>query len=647
MLYISPKVMNKISIFSREDFCKLNFTKSDSNSRTKLVENLISYWEQPILNYIEKEVHTKKNPGKKDKEIIQLLGTKNPNYLNLRDILDIMLDAYSPIDLMLIMTFTNRNRKPIGKKLGRSIDRDTYRGLKLVISEWDNQADNPIKNDFLQDFLSTYQFRTKIKKSLSLKDDILIDDIIKSCIISAKIQQVRRLRRQSNNLLLSDKILEDCYKLWLEIEKENHDKIPSHGIFETKFLDMGISMQFHLNNNRRLEYKSNSPDVSAPKGLELNFLGKKIDDIRRNSKDHIGAQAFYWWFLRIRYMSAKKLIDKRLQKEILREISEYKNSLNKEMREYFEEIEKQEKRNLSLTRENHLIHGFHELSNYLSGYYDSGNNTDSIQSANEKISGLMSILLGVSNETHSRKASNLTSIFVKTTKNTKPICLEFDKDTGRFVAINLVPKNKSSLINNCRNAIRNANSAIRYQQSTNDYKSLIHQLVILIQLIIKLHVNLSDQRIYRYKDYFKPHVWSSNRVDLEKELFDEISGSFVLILKNIKNLVVRLDEQRLGRLTTSRNHIVVTIINNWIEQIEKIPNKTYITESNKKVGRLGMFSKLLGTILDSNDGAINLNKTSIEKNSSDLDNYELNSEIALDLTKDDMNLKPIAAFSIY
>ena len=211
MYHTSPKVMNKISVFTREDFCKLNFTKSDSNSRTKLIENLISYWEQPILNYIEQEVYTKKNPGKKDKEIIQLLGTKNPNYLNLRDILDIMLDAYSPIDLMLIMTFTNRNRKPITNKLGRSIDRDTYRGLKLVISEWDNQADNPINNDFLQDFLSTYQFRTKIKKSLSLKDDILIDDIIKSCIISAKIQQVRRLRRQSNDLILSDKIMEDCY----------------------------------------------------------------------------------------------------------------------------------------------------------------------------------------------------------------------------------------------------------------------------------------------------------------------------------------------------------------------------------------------------------------------------------------------------
>ena len=634
MLYISPKVMNKISVFNREYFCKLHFTKSESDSRTQLIENLISYWKQPILNYIGQEVHTKKNPGK-EKEIIQLLGTKNPNYLNLRDILDIMLDAYSPIDLMLIMTFTNRNRKQIGNKLGSSLDRDNflYRGLKVVISEWDNQADNPINNDFLQDFLSTYQFRTKIKKSLSLKDDSLVDDIIKSCIISAKIQQVRRLRRESNNLLLSDKILEDCYKLWLEIEKENHDKIPSHGIFETKFLDMGISMQFHLNNNRRLEYKSNSPDVSAPKGLELNFLGEKIEDIRRNSKNHIGAQAFYWWFLRIRYMSAKKLIDKRLQKEILREISEYKNSLNKEMREYFEEIEKQEKRNLSLTRENDLIHGFQELSNYLSGHYGSENNTDSIQSANEKISNLMSILLGVSN------ASNLTSIFVKTTKSTKPICLEFDKDTGHFVAINLVPKNKSSLINNCRNAIRNANSAIRYQQSTNDYKSLIHQLVILIQLIIKLHVNLSDQRIYHYKAHFKPHVWSSNRVDLEKELFEEISGSFILILKNIK--------KRLGTSTQSKNLIMVSIIGNWIEQTEKIPNKIYITESNKKVGRLGMFSKLLRSFLNSNDGAIYFNKTSIEKNSSDSDKYELNSEIALDLTKDDLNLKPIAAFSIY
>jgi hypothetical protein len=60
-----------------------------------------------------------------------------------------------------------------------------------------------------------------------------------------------------------------------------------------------------------------------------------------------------------------------------------------------------------------------------------------------------------------------------------------------------------------------------------------------------------------------------------------------------------------------------------------------------------MFSKLLESFLDSNDGAINFNKTSIEKNLSDSDNYELNSEIELNLTKDDMNLKPIAAFSIY
>ena len=61
-------------------------------------------------------------------------------------------------------------------------------------------------------------------------------------------------------------------------------------------------------------------------------------------------------------MSAKKLVDKRLQKEFLREIDEHKESLNKEMKAYFEEIEDQEKRNPNLIRENHLIHGFQELS---------------------------------------------------------------------------------------------------------------------------------------------------------------------------------------------------------------------------------------------------------------------------------------------
>ena len=637
--------MNQISVFSREDFCKLNFTASESDSRTQLIDNLISYWTQPIKNYIEQPVYTKKNPGKQGKEIIQLLGTKNPNYLNLRDILDIMLDAYSPVDLMLIMTFTNRNRKQIGNKLGLFLDRDICRGLKLVISEWDNQAVNPNNNDFLQDFLSTYQFRNKIKKSLLVKDNSLVDDIIKSCIISAKIQQVRRLRRLSNNLLLSDKILEDAYRLWLEISPENYERIPSHGILETKFLYIGISMQLHLNNNRRLEYESNiylklargRPDhltdaqlaiKNHQENLEFIHFGIEIMSIFRNSKDHIGAQAYYWWYLRIRYMSAKKCIDKKLQKERLQEIREYKKTLNKEMRDYFKEIEKQEDINLNQKFENDLINGFKELSNYLSGHYDFENNKDSIKSANENVSNLMSILLGLP------IASNLTSIFVKNTRSTKPICLEFDKETGNFIAINLVPKNKSSLINNCRNAIRNANSAIRYQQSTNDYKSFILQLVTLIQLIIKLHVNLSDERIYRYKDEFKPHVWSSNRINLEKELFDEISGSFILILKSVKNL-------DLG------TGAVVSIIENWIEQTEKIPNKTFIKESYKNVGRLGMFSKLLGSFLDSNDGAIILNKSSIKKSSSNSDEYEVNSEIALDLTTVDMNLKPIAAFSIY
>ena len=55
--------MNQISVFSREDFCKLNFTASESDSRTQLIDNLISYWTQPILKYIEHENRPKPAPG--------------------------------------------------------------------------------------------------------------------------------------------------------------------------------------------------------------------------------------------------------------------------------------------------------------------------------------------------------------------------------------------------------------------------------------------------------------------------------------------------------------------------------------------------------------------------------------------------------
>ena len=648
------------------------FIKSHySNEKDDFLDELISLWEEPISKYINKKVYTveKKIYGELDGM------TKSASKFKTHEILDIMLNAYSVQDFMIIINFTMRNRMKIEKKLGpRKLNKEEYKGLKLIISEWKNHVNNPKTHDSLQELISKHQFRKKLEKSLSntskssLNIRKLVDDYCKTYLIVAKIQQVRRLRKGSSknpgNISLSDNILEDAWKLFDSIGN-NKDKIEPHSIIPTKNLDFLILMQHHLNNNRR--YNSRTPSFSSPLS-NLDDFGTKIEEIM-DSRDNkpVWSEIYYWWFLRMKSKFFKVRLDTINKSKIDKMILKHKKSLTPQKRGYIEEIEKQEADNLVVVGDNKLIDGFNEISKYLIKELESsGNPLTTSGSQNKNLSRterkslsetdkearktsnmIIRDLMGILMSDGEIIPKNLTNPFI-ITSTTQPICLEYDSNEEKFIVLNLVPRDKSSLINNCRNAIRNANFSLRFLKPRNNFKSLILQIITLIQLIIKLRVNLQDSRIYRYRfpKYTKRNVWSDNRNILEKELFDELSEGLISIMENIQGQLKRDDS-------------MYELLDYWIKQIDQIPPKLCIPNSmnlSHNIGRLGMLCDVLSSFLGLIDisgteqvkGKIILYKmenihttSSTDSSTAKSKQYKPNKKSFIEITTEDLNLKPV------
>ena len=666
---------------SRTEFIKSHY----SDNKDDFYDKLISLWEQPLSIYISTEVKTKTKIN--DKWIIKHIGTKDTSMLKTNEILDIMLNVYSVQDLMLIINFTMRNRDKFEKRLGKKLNQPKHKGLKLITSEWNSHMKDPKTYDSLQELISQYRFRKKLEKELSNKynnqkssDYIkeLAVDICKTYSIVAKIQQVRRLRkgsfRNSGNIELSDNIIANAWEDYESINSDNFDEIDSHCITPVRYLNFLIMMQHHLNNNRR--YNPRHPSFDSPKlsNLEDGFGPEIKMIIDSTDSTPVWCEIYYWWYLRMRSKFFQRRLDRSNQSDFDNQIVEHTNSLTRKKQGYLKGIKKKEKKNLEEEEDNDLIHGFKELSEYLNKEMFEQKNIQKLQEqktqdpaayklsvkrktsshinnkstlsqahkkSNEKISKLMSILM--SDKTNI--ASGLTNIFISSSSSTKPICLEYDSIIEKYVSLNLVPRNKSSLINNCRNAIRNANLAFRHLQSTNDFKSLILQIIVLIQLIIKLRVNLQDSRIYRHrfqKDT-KCRVWSDDRDTLEKELFDEFSKTLISIFENIQRQLENgdaLDE----------------LLGNWKDIIEKIPDDLRVPNRlnpNHSIGRLGMLcdvlSSFLGLIDVSGDEQVKDGITLYMLTKADFLKAPLvpiGKKKAITITTEDLNLKPVGETSI-
>jgi len=654
--------MSVLSTISRKLFIESHY----SDEKDNFLNQLSSLWEEPMLAYINKKVYTVKKEKYRESDGM----TKSVSKLKTHDVLDIMLNAYSVQDFMLIINFTMRNRGKLEKKLGpRKLNKEEYKGLNKILSEWKNHVNNPKTHDSLQELISKYQFRKKLEKSLSNNSNVsksslytrdLVDDYCKTYLIVAKIQQVRRLRKGSSknpgNISLGDNILEDAWKLFDSI-KNNKEEIEPHSIIETENLNLVIIMQHHLNNNRR--YNPRAPLFSSTLS-KLKDFGAEIKQIR-DSEDirPVWSEIYYWWYLRMRSKFYQRRLDTINKSKFDKQITKHKQSLTPQKRGYLNEMEKQEQNNMIPHVDNKLIIGFREISEYLikelepSGKLTSSSHNKELRRSERQalskaskesnliIRDLMSILMS-DGEIISK---NLTNIFIQSS-TTQPICIEYDDIKKKFIALTLVPKDKSSLINNCRNAIRNANLSLRYLQSRNNFKLLILQIITLIQLIIKLRINLQDSRIYRYRKTTNPNVWSDNRDTLEKELCDELSHGLISILRQI-----------LGQLEPGDS--MSELLNHWIEQITNIPNKLYIFNSqnpHQNIGRLGMLCDVLSSFfglidisgteqvehkitLYKMDGfhTISLPVSPIATNNG----RKLNKKPLIVITTEDLNLKPV------
>ena len=192
------------------------------------------------------------------------------------------------------------------------------------------------------------------------------------------------------------------------------------------------------------------------------------------------------------------------------------------------------------------------------------------------------------------------------------------------------------------------NFSLRFLKPRNNFKSLILQIITLIQLIIKLRVNLQDSRIYRYRfpKYTKRNVWSDNRDTLEKELFDELSEGLISIMENIQGQLKRDDS-------------MYELLDHWIKQIDQIPPKLCIPNSmnlSHNIGRLGMLCDVLSSFLGLIDisgteqvkGKIilykmeNIHTTSLpDSSTAKSKQYKPNKKSFIEITTEDLNLKPV------
>jgi hypothetical protein len=697
---------------------RIKFIESHySDDKNDFYEHLTSLWVKPLNSYINDPVYTFD-----DRKGIEIsVGSKSTRKLDSTDIFDIMLSKYSVQDFMLIVNFTMRNRDKFETLLGNKLDLPNHTGLKLVLSEWKKQVNNPKTHDSLQELILQYRFRKKLEKELSKNNNQksskyiegLTIDFCRTYSIVAKVQQVRRLRKGSSrnpgNIDLSDNIIANAWNEYKLIKQDNLDQINSHCIVPARHLEFLVMMQHHLNNNRRYNPRPPSFD-SRLSNLEKEFGPeiKKIMDSKHVKP--VWCEIYYWWYLRLRSKFHQRRLDRINQSVFDEQISQHKSLLTPQKQGYLKVLEGKEKDNLTSQANNDLIHGFKQLSNYLikemlfqkkaqeeqkikilnlevSKVTGSDNNAklkelNKIMKDNSetkeklRIEKLLLLRRAISNTNNKITPSEVndecnetilklmrilmsdgsdrppprTNIFITQTKSTKPICLEYDIKTGKYIALNLVPKNKSSLINNCRTAIKNANLAYIHIQSTNEYKSLILQIIVLIQLIIKLRVNLHDSRIYlnRFKNR-KRDKWSDNPNKLEKDLFDEFSKSLISIFENIQK---QLDP----------DDTLFKLLENWIGIIRQIPDieklENHLNPRHKSgtsifVGRLGM----LCTVLSSFIGLIDVSGDEQEEDKIIL--YTLTKKDFLKnpllpiekikkiiITKEDLNLKPVGETSI-
>ena len=522
-------------IMSWREFCKGHYNgypiydkdtgeeKDDSDKKKEYRGKIIGYWEKSRL------------VGK---------GDRNPNPLQAME----ELHEEFPEDSMMIINFTNRNRRDIAKDLEGSdyqIHNEykrEFRGLVKVIQEWENQVKDPKVLDSLEKLIQS-------KPELYSKPDYMI---------TAMVHRVRRLRKglrkNPGNLKLADRILKVAYEL---LPDSNKSGAKDHAILPNDELKLLVEMQKHLQDTRR-----NKPQLDD----NLDDFTSKFKQLYSNNSPTTSPAiaVYYWWALRISYTRARSNLEFKKAEKYLDDMNKVKSEMNDDVKAYINCIEEAEKSGKPRDKE---IAEYHKA---LTEFMHCSNK--SVTTKKGKLRKKEGLLYKAALDNN--KATGIIPLF-SWHSTTQPV----------------------QLIARCRKSIINAktcSSAISYRNSNSAQAML---MLVSIDLLIRIRWYLTGSNIYNTKaDWNKADENTQPRRTVdgksELEIAQELRDEIVHTLKGIQKQIYR-DSTGTGEMHD--------LIDNWAKALEILEfekQQNYATKpSVKKRGPLGQLCDFCGSMV--------------------------------------------------
>lgn len=505
--------------------------KEYPDNKKKFRVTLIEYWVSARTERIfEGGVEREEDKGK-----------RNPNAL---EALEELYEEFGE-DSMIIITFTNRNRR----NLLEDIDDVQFkggeykwkiRGLRSVLLEWNNQVKNPKQKDSLEILIQN-------KPELYTKP---------SYMVTAMLHRVRRIRagakENEGSLVLADGILRESKKLLLYpggISGKNH------AVLENDQLELLIEMQKHLQDLRRKEPIENGDNLEDfTLKLEHLFSKRKVPTLP-------GLAVYYWWALRISFQRAYQNLEFIKAKNFRNKMDSAVSKMDESVQSYIKSVLAGEERNRP--RDVEIVEYHRALAEFMH-YCDKNVTTkDGKRSLKHKDGLLYKAALG------DQSLTGFTRLFTWHA-TTKP----------------------SELIKRCRKSIIDAKRCISSISYGNKASAPSMLMLVLIDLLVRIRWYLSGSYIYNQKGN-----WGSNRaVDGKPELQIAIE-----LKQEISHAVLRVQEQAfIGQEGTGQMH---TLLGNWVEALnnfELIKEEQYKPSprgGNKSRGPLGQLCDLCGKMV--------------------------------------------------
>ena len=212
-----------------------------------------------------------------------------------------LYDKYKE-DCMRIIIFSVRNRNKM-KKEGFDLI-----GLKKCINEWDSQSIPSSKKN--KDAIGKSR-RDSLTELILSYEDLRGRNVY---MIAAIIQRVRRLRKATDGdisvLSYSNSLLNQAWKIWEENKEEIKRDKDNFMAAPNEMSDIAIIMQMMLNQARLSKREMRDYDENPDNLIErLEEYQKRYEKNGEKTPQYVWAEAYRWWFQRIKFRRAQKTLD--------------------------------------------------------------------------------------------------------------------------------------------------------------------------------------------------------------------------------------------------------------------------------------------------------------------------------------------------